>query len=86
EEVRRVGLVRRGRISHNIDISIDPFTARNPFYCFIDLPDEVEVSSATSTLKGKEFLGRPVKIKPCLQPQAYPMNPESKGRIFNQWH
>lgn len=47
-----------------IDMSIDPFTGRNPSYCFVDLRTVEEASTAMAELNGMEVLGRPVKINP----------------------
>jgi len=47
-------------LSHfsNIHISIDPFTGRNPSYCFVEFPDAESAKTAMETLEGKELLGR----------------------------
>ncbi|KAJ6010423.1 hypothetical protein N7451_001835 [Penicillium sp. IBT 35674x] len=47
-----------------IDIAIDPFTGRNPSYCFVDLHTKEQAERAMIDLDGKDMLGRPVKIKP----------------------
>ncbi|KAK2790496.1 hypothetical protein FQN52_005513 [Onygenales sp. PD_12] len=47
-----------------IDISIDPFTGRNPSYCFVELETKTQADLAMAELNGKDMLGRPVKIKP----------------------
>ncbi|KAJ5263837.1 hypothetical protein N7478_011442 [Penicillium angulare] len=47
-----------------IDIAIDPFTGRNPSYCFVDLKTKEDAERAMTDLDGKDILGRPVKIKP----------------------
>ncbi|BCR91096.1 RNA-binding protein [Aspergillus chevalieri] len=47
-----------------IDIAIDPFTGRNPSYCFVDLPTKELADRAMGQLDGHDMLGRPVKIKP----------------------
>ncbi|KAJ5736506.1 uncharacterized protein N7483_001631 [Penicillium malachiteum] len=47
-----------------IDIAIDPFTGRNPSYCFVDLNTKEDAERAMIDLDGKDLLGRPVKIKP----------------------
>ncbi|KAF1997413.1 hypothetical protein P154DRAFT_605849, partial [Amniculicola lignicola CBS 123094] len=53
--------------SQNIDISIDAFTCRNPSYCFVDLNTAGTAAQAIGTLNGRNPLGRPLKIKPCIQ-------------------
>lgn len=50
--------------SERIDIAIDPFTGRNPSYCFVDLPTKELADRAMGELDGHDMLGRPVKIKP----------------------
>jgi RNA recognition motif-containing protein len=50
--------------SERIDISIDPFTGRNPSYCFVELKNKEQADRAMLELNGKEMLGRPVKIGP----------------------
>ncbi|KAJ9190987.1 hypothetical protein DTO166G4_8464 [Paecilomyces variotii] len=47
-----------------IDISIDPFTGRNPSYCFVELATKEQADRAMTELAGKDLLGRPVKIRP----------------------
>ncbi|GAD94512.1 ribonucleoprotein, putative [Paecilomyces variotii No. 5] len=47
-----------------IDISIDPFTGRNPSYCFVELATKEQAERAMTELEGKDLLGRPVKIRP----------------------
>lgn len=45
----------------NIDFSTDPFTGRNPSYCFVDLTtDNAEI--ALNTLQGQNIRGRQVRI------------------------
>jgi RNA recognition motif-containing protein len=50
--------------SERIDIAIDPFTGRNPSYCFVDLESKEVAEKAMNELDGRDMLGRPVKIKP----------------------
>ncbi|CRG89009.1 6-phosphofructo-2-kinase [Talaromyces islandicus] len=47
-----------------VDISIDPFTGRNPSYCFVELETKEQADRAMQELDGKDLLGRPVKVKP----------------------
>src|SRR5438046_380170 len=47
-----------------VDISIDPFTGRNPSYCFVELENKEQADRAMLELNGKELLGRLVKIGP----------------------
>jgi len=64
--------------SVNIDISIDRFTLRNPSYCFIDFATSEGARTATETLSGVDFQGRPLKVRPCVekryQPERYRAN------------
>lgn len=49
-----------------ISISIDPFTGRNPSYCFVELETKEQADQAMSKLNGAMLLSRPVKIKPSV--------------------
>jgi RNA recognition motif-containing protein len=72
--------------SVNIDISIDPFTACNPSYCFVDLVSAEAATSAMHNLNGEEFFGRPLKIKPCIQKRDSPQRVQAEGVIFDRWN
>ncbi|KAJ5743559.1 hypothetical protein N7533_003360 [Penicillium manginii] len=50
-----------------VDIAVDPFTGRNPSYCFVDVGTKEEAARAMAELDGKELLGRMVRIKPGVQ-------------------
>lgn len=50
--------------SERIDIAVDPFTGRNPSYCFVDLRTKEHAERAMTELDGHDMLGRPVRIKP----------------------
>lgn len=43
---------------------IDPFTGRNPSYCFVELETIEQARKAIHELNGRRIRGRPVKIKP----------------------
>lgn len=45
-------------------MAVDPFTGRNPSYCFVELETREQAEKAMQELNGKEILGRPVKVKP----------------------
>ena len=45
-------------------MSIDPFTGRNPSYCFVELITKAQADEAMRELNGRKVLGRPVKIGP----------------------
>lgn len=51
-------------ISERIDIAIDPFTGRNPSYCFVELESKELAERAMAELDGHDMLGRPIRIKP----------------------
>ncbi|KAJ5302509.1 hypothetical protein N7476_009308 [Penicillium atrosanguineum] len=53
-----------------IDIAIDPFTGRNPSYCFVDLQTKEAAERAMIELDGHDMLGRPVRIKPGVTKSA----------------
>lgn len=56
--------------SERIDIAIDPFTGRNPSYCFVDLQAKDQAERAMAELDGRDMRGRPVKIKPGVAKTA----------------
>ena len=47
-------------------MSIDPFSGRNPSYCFVELVNKEQADQAIAELNGKPILGRPVKIGPSF--------------------
>ncbi|PLB42715.1 ribonucleoprotein [Aspergillus candidus] len=53
-----------------IDIAVDPFTGRNPSYCFVDLESKEIADKAMVELDGSDMLGRPVKIRPGVVKSA----------------
>lgn len=59
--------------STNLDISIDPFSGRNPSYCFIDLDHSEDSEAVLRRLEGYRIRGRPTKIN-------YDTGRRSKGR------
>ncbi|CAG8018879.1 unnamed protein product [Penicillium olsonii] len=65
-----------------IDIAIDPFTGRNPSYCFVDLQNKDHAERAMVELDGIDMLGRPLKIKPGVaKSQERIDNPPSPLRM-----
>ena len=66
--------------SERIDIAIDPFTGRNPSYCFVDLRTKEHAERAMVELDGREILGRPVKIKPGVVKSAGSAGPGEQPR------
>ncbi|KAJ5963228.1 Nucleotide-binding alpha-beta plait [Penicillium vulpinum] len=68
-----------------IDIAIDPFTGRNPSYCFVDLQNKEHAERAMTELDGRDILGRPVKIKPGVaKSQERIQNPSEPFRV-DRW-
>ena len=53
-------------LSDRIDMSVDPFTGRNPSYCFVDFSSPELADLALVSLNGKTLLGRPVKVRPAV--------------------
>lgn len=49
----------------NVHISIDPVTARNPGYCFVDFKSSDRAQAALESLVGTTIRDRPVKVGPC---------------------
>ncbi|ETI24039.1 hypothetical protein G647_03408 [Cladophialophora carrionii CBS 160.54] len=47
-----------------VSMSTDPFTGRNPSYCFVDLDSAEEAQRAMSELNGVEVLGRALRVSP----------------------
>lgn len=45
-------------------MSTDPYTGRNPSYCFVELETKEQADQAMQELNGNNILGRPVKIGP----------------------
>ncbi|KXT10413.1 hypothetical protein AC579_7850 [Pseudocercospora musae] len=45
-----------------LDMSIDPFTGRNPGYCFIEFFDWNHAHRVLETMQGRLVRGRPIKI------------------------
>lgn len=65
-------LATHGFKHEKIHMSIDSISARNPGYCFVELPTAEEASRALTTLDGQEFLGRPIKTGPCETKSSKP--------------
>lgn len=66
----------------NIDMSMDPFTGRNPSYCFVDLTDASQAQRAIETLNGTTLLGRVLKVKPCIIKEP---NHERDQPVIDRW-
>lgn len=70
-------LFKANGFAAKIDMSTDPFTGRNPSYCFVDLETVELAQIAMKDLDGMELLGRPIKIKPGVSKKSEPI----PGRI-----
>ena len=58
----------------HLDISVDPFTGRNPSYCFVDFPTRLDATKALETLPGILLRGRPIKVSENNESRG-PWNP-----------
>ena len=55
-----------GDVEKKIHVSLDPFSGRNPGYCFLEFGDRATADAAMDALEGRPLFGRPVKSRPCL--------------------
>ncbi|KAI4086924.1 MAG: hypothetical protein LQ339_008977 [Xanthoria mediterranea] len=53
------------QIDH-INMSTDPYSGRNPSYCFVELAHKSQAERAIQHLNGQYLLGRPLKIGPGI--------------------
>jgi len=68
----------------SVSISTDPFSGRNPSYCFVDLGSPDEATRAMNELNGKEVLGRAVRINPGVAKKAFGQGtPETRVKNYN---
>ncbi|KAL2043211.1 hypothetical protein N7G274_004271 [Stereocaulon virgatum] len=63
EDVKDFFAANEYQIEH-INMSIDPYSGRNPSYCFVELVSREQAEQAMLELNGKLILGRPVKLGP----------------------
>ncbi|KAI6381590.1 hypothetical protein MCOR18_006343 [Pyricularia oryzae] len=78
----------------DIHISVDPVTARNPGYCFVDLPDRATAERALTSFH-TSIRGRPLKVGPCEPKKQNASGRNSRWRnsnnvgganpAFNRW-
>lgn len=47
-------------------MSVEPFTGRNPSYCFVELETKQQAEQALVEINGEYMLGRPVKLGPGI--------------------
>ena len=77
-------------------MSIDPYSGRNPSYCFVELATKEQADRAMLELNGRELLGRPVKLGPGIarsrnkraseEPHQRARNIHDNPRpIFDRW-
>ena len=64
-----------------ISISTDPFTGRNPSYCFVDVDSVEEAQRAIDELNGVDILGRPLRISPGVAKRQGQGNGGTGGEI-----
>ncbi|KAK1981849.1 RNA recognition domain-containing protein [Colletotrichum cereale] len=68
-----------------IHISMDPVTARNPGYCFVDFKARADAERALSSLD-TSIRGRPLKVGPCEPKRQQASRWKSdKEPTFNRW-
>ncbi|KAF1911297.1 hypothetical protein BDU57DRAFT_524337 [Ampelomyces quisqualis] len=84
QDVERI-LESEGFEVGNIDISIDPFTFRNPSYCFVDMLTPEDAERAMRVLPGKSLRGRPLKVKPCVQKRSTESRSHSDRLESTRW-
>ncbi|KAL9051922.1 MAG: hypothetical protein Q9162_005706 [Coniocarpon cinnabarinum] len=51
----------------NLDMSIDPFTGRNPGYVFVNVPDQRSYDTAMQCLPGNAVRGRLIKVNAACE-------------------
>ncbi|KAG5353836.1 hypothetical protein C0989_001088 [Termitomyces sp. Mn162] len=86
-----------GRPIERLIIAIDPFTGRNPSYCFVDLPTTGDAERAIAELNERDLLGRPVRVKlgvphqikkggrPFPPNQTHVERLPGRGRVWDRW-
>ncbi|PHH72092.1 hypothetical protein CDD80_4778 [Ophiocordyceps camponoti-rufipedis] len=68
----------------NIHISIDPVSARNPGYCFVDFVDRDTAERALADLKA-EISNRPLKVGPCQPKRSGGARDDSSFERWGDW-
>ncbi|KAF2758543.1 hypothetical protein EJ05DRAFT_500062 [Pseudovirgaria hyperparasitica] len=69
----------------NIDISTDPFTGRNPGYCFVDMETSEDLTHALTILSSESILNRYIKVNTVKPKRSNPNDRRPPTRIYNQW-
>ena len=65
----------------NISISTDPFSGRNPSYCFVDLESAEEAQRAMSELNGVDFMGRSLRVSPGVAKRQVQGSGAGRGEL-----
>lgn len=70
-----------------IDFSTDPFTGRNPSYCFVELSTREQADQAITQLTGRNIRGRDVKVKAGVAKSPYGSSPrrQQKQQLHRRW-
>ena len=69
-----------------VDISIDPFTGRNPGYVFVDVPDQSAFDLAMQILPGRAVRGRPIKVNAAgARKTVGAPGTEARVRSYDRW-
>ncbi|CAF9942587.1 MAG: hypothetical protein ALECFALPRED_009829 [Alectoria fallacina] len=80
----------------HINMSIDPYSGRNPSYCFVELATKEQADRAMLELNGRELLGRPLKLgrgvarsrnrRPREESDRLTRNTRGSSRpVFDRW-
>ncbi|KAL8686350.1 MAG: hypothetical protein Q9224_005473 [Gallowayella concinna] len=64
DDPRTLQAIEEGRRLEHMNMSTDPYSGRNPSYCFVELTTKSQADDAMQELSGKTVLGRPVKLGP----------------------
>jgi RNA recognition motif-containing protein len=67
-----------------VDISVDPFTGRNPSYCFLEFASAVKAALAIHDMNGVRFLGRSLKLNKCTPPRRSAVR-DDQQRAFDRY-
>lgn len=81
------GLLATNGFHHleNIHISIDPVSARNPGYCFVDFPDRATADRALNSFTAS-INDRPIKVGPCEPKKKRKHSPSGEESFaFKRW-
>jgi len=68
-------------------MSTDPYTGRNPSYCFVELKTKAQADKAMHELDGQDVLGRPVKVGPGVTSsnRRTPRQERRPAPVFDRW-